>query len=76
MSTDILVDPTFLGCKPQASLINSKPKFWDSKSLLLSNPQVYRGLVGKLIFLTVRPHDIAYTVGLLSQFMHVPHEIH
>ena len=32
--------------------------------------------MGKLIYLNVTCPDITYTVGLLSQFMHAPQQIH
>ena len=73
---DILIEVELLGCKPRASPIDSKPNFWDSTSPLLADVHAYRGLVGMLIYLTGTRPDITYTVGLLSQFMHAPQEIH
>ena len=73
---DILEETCLLGCKPQSSPIDSKPQFWDSTSPPLTDANIYQCLVGKLIYLTVTRPDITYTVGLLSQFMHSPQEIH
>ena len=73
---DILEETSLLGCKPQSSPIDNKPQFWDSTSPPLTDANIYRRLVGKLIYLTVTRPDITYTVGLLSQFMHSPQEIH
>ena len=73
---DILKETSLLGCKPQSSPIDSKPQFWDSTSPPLTDANIYRCLVGKLICLTVTRPDITYTAGLLSQFMHTPQEIH
>ncbi|KAL6335996.1 hypothetical protein AAG906_003623 [Vitis piasezkii] len=39
---------------------------------LLSNPESYRRLVGRLIYLAVTRPDLAYSVHILSQFMHEP----
>ena len=50
--------------------------FWDSSSSLFKDVGRYRHLIGKLIYLTVTPFDIAYTMGVLSQFMHEPRIIH
>ena len=63
---DIIEETCLLGCKPQSSPIDSKPQFWDSTSPPLTDANIYRRLVGKLIYLTVTRPDITYTVGLLS----------
>ena len=73
---DILEETGLLGCKPQSSPIDSKPQFWDITSPPLTDANIYRRLLGKLIYLTITRPDITYTVGLLSQFMHSPQEIH
>ncbi|RVX10006.1 Retrovirus-related Pol polyprotein from transposon RE2 [Vitis vinifera] len=39
---------------------------------LLSNPESYRRLVGRLIYLAVTRPDLAYSVHILSQFMQEP----
>ncbi|XP_056688402.1 uncharacterized mitochondrial protein AtMg00810-like [Spinacia oleracea] len=42
----------------------------------LSHPEMYEQLVGKLIYLTITRPDIAYTVHVLSKFMHAPTSVH
>ncbi|RDX80809.1 hypothetical protein CR513_38594, partial [Mucuna pruriens] len=37
-----------------------------------SNPERYRRLVGKLIYLTITRPDISFAVGVVSQFMQAP----
>ncbi|KAF5477874.1 hypothetical protein F2P56_004483 [Juglans regia] len=49
-------------------------KLNDTNGALLVNPASYCRLVGHLIYLTISRPDIAYTVNLLSQFMHAPRE--
>jgi len=42
----------------------------------LSDPEVYRRLVGKLIYLTITRPDISFAAQVLSQFMHEPAKKH
>ena len=42
----------------------------------LANKEQYQGLVGKLIYLSHTRPDIAYTVGIVSRFMHFPQTDH
>ena len=39
---------------------------------LFENPETYRRLLGKLNYLTVTCHDIAYPVNIINQFMSSP----
>lgn len=40
------------------------------------NPVYYQQLVGKLMYLIITRPDIAFTVHILSQFMHKPTSVH
>lgn len=42
----------------------------------LPQPVIYQRLLGKLIYLTITRPDIAFSVQLISQFMHSPTTVH
>ena len=51
-------------------------KLHKSSSVPLSDPTIYRKLVGRLLYLTHTRHDIYYVVGRLSQCLQSPTDIH
>ncbi|XP_014496849.1 uncharacterized protein LOC106758439 [Vigna radiata var. radiata] len=64
------------GCKP-----SSTPFLKDISSLYkednhLDDPQSYRRLIGKLLYLTNTRPDLCFTINLLSQFMQFPTNSH
>ncbi|KAM2855117.1 hypothetical protein FF1_025475 [Malus domestica] len=72
---DLLDEAHMLDCKAARTPLVSKLQLDDS-SELLSNPSVYQRMVGKFIYLTITRPDIAYSVSLISQFMHSPTLLH
>ena len=48
----------------------------DQDGRLLIDDGQYQNLVGKLIYLALTRSDIAFVVGVISQFMHVPRTPH
>lgn len=51
-------------------------KFNTDKSPLLTNPERYRRLIGRLLYLNLTRPDMAYVVQQLSQYVHTPHQEH
>ncbi|CAH9081989.1 unnamed protein product [Cuscuta epithymum] len=73
---DILSENGYLNCKPYSTPMDSKIKLSKENGTALSDPKVYRTLIGKLLYLTVTRPDIAYSVQTLSQFLAKPTDIH
>ncbi|GKV47882.1 hypothetical protein SLEP1_g54737 [Rubroshorea leprosula] len=73
---DILRDSGYMGCKPCAFPTDQNIKLDTSSGELLSDPSLYRRLVGRLLYLTITRPYITYAVNLLSQFMHEPRQPH
>ncbi|CAL8999194.1 unnamed protein product [Prunus brigantina] len=71
---EILKDYGFLGARPIAFPMDDT-KLCD-RGELLKDPEKYRRLVGRLIYLTITRPDITYSVHVLSRFMHEPRVPH
>ncbi|CAM8949458.1 unnamed protein product [Rhodiola kirilowii] len=69
---ELLESANLTDCKPVKTPMELKHKLSLSQAPLLDDPLPYRILVGKLIYLTITRPDLAYTVHILSQFMHKP----
>ena len=74
--TDLLKETGKLGCKPVATPMEPNQKLGDGKEEPAVNKEMYQRLVGKLIYLAHTRPDIAYSVSMISQFMHDPRESH
>ena len=72
---EIIKDTGLLGAAPVDTPMERNLKLSD-KSDLLKDPERYRRLVGRLIYLTVSRPDITYSVHILSRFMHQPRKDH
>ena len=73
---DLLQETSLIGCKPETTSFDQSLDFRDNFSPLLEDVGRYRRLIGKLIYLIVTRLDIAYIVGILSQFMQEPRTVH
>ncbi|GMJ02586.1 hypothetical protein HRI_003927800 [Hibiscus trionum] len=72
----LLEDTDSLGKKPSNLPINPSHKLSSTTGDLLPDPQIYRRLIGRLLYLTHTRPDITYTVHLLSQYVSSPRTSH
>lgn len=67
---DILTDVGILEAKPIVFPMEQNHHLRKAKGSLLSFPDSYRCVVGRLIYLTFTRSDLAYSIHILEQFMH------
>ncbi|KAK2991799.1 hypothetical protein RJ640_013130 [Escallonia rubra] len=72
---DLLKETGMSWCCPVETPIDPNQKLGDNKGDPV-NTSRYQKLVGKLIYLSHTRPGIAFSVSLVSQFMHSPHEEH
>ena len=63
-------------CKPAETSIIQNHGLKIEEGAVLTDKQRYQHLVGKLIYLSHTRPDIAYVVGVVSQFMYQPQKDH
>ena len=73
---DIITECGLLGSKPAGSPMDQNHKLAKSESPLLTDPERFRRLTGRLIYLLATRPDLAYSVHILTQFMQKPKEEH
>lgn len=73
---DILADSGMLGSRPVSFTMAQQQQLILDESSFLNDPESYRRLVGRLIYLTITRPDITYSVNFLSQFMQAPRKAH
>ncbi|XP_019055704.1 PREDICTED: uncharacterized protein LOC109115797 [Nelumbo nucifera] len=73
---DLLKDIGKLGAKPVDNPIDVNHKLGDCNDEPIKDARQYQRLVGRLLYLSMTRPDIAYPVGVLSQFMHAPKAAH
>ena len=73
---DLLQELNMLNAKPLQLPMGSHLKLSAYAGKRLSDPEVYRRLIGKLIYLTITRPDISFAVQVLSHFIHEPVEEH
>ena len=73
---DLLSEVRLLECKPVGTPIAQNHRLGEYSNQVPISKGRYQRLVGKLIYLSHTGPDIAYTVSIVSQFMHCPSEDH
>ncbi|RVW29045.1 Retrovirus-related Pol polyprotein from transposon RE1 [Vitis vinifera] len=74
--TDLLAEIGKIGCKPVSTLMDPNHKLEEAKEEPVVDKRMYQRLVGRLIYLAHTWPDIAYSMSVISQFMHDPREPH
>ncbi|KAL0374404.1 UNVERIFIED_CONTAM: Retrovirus-related Pol polyprotein from transposon RE1 [Sesamum radiatum] len=73
---DILQDTGLATCKPTSTPLLLGLKLSSASSPPLSDPEPYRRLVGRLLYLSFTRPDISFGAQQLSQFVHQPGQVH
>ncbi|XP_074290212.1 uncharacterized protein LOC141616943 [Silene latifolia] len=73
---DILKEAGLLGCKPASVPMEPSHQLGTSTAPPLEDPQPYRLLVGRLVYLTITRPELIYSVHILAQFMNAPRTDH
>ena len=73
---DLLAEIGKIGCKLVSTLMDPNHKLGEAKQEPMVDKRMYQRLVGRLMYLAHTRPDIAYSVSVISQFMHDPREPH
>ncbi|KAJ4812579.1 Retroelement pol polyprotein-like [Rhynchospora pubera] len=73
---DILTECGLLGSKPVAFPMEQNHKLSAAIGEPMTDPERYRRLVGRLIYLTITRPELCYSVHILAQFMQAPLQSH
>ncbi|KAJ9559500.1 hypothetical protein OSB04_004660 [Centaurea solstitialis] len=73
---DLLAETGMIDCKPANTPMIMNQKLYMEEKAEPADKERYQRMVGKLIYLSHTRPDIAYAVGVVSQFMHQPQKDH
>ncbi|XP_042962943.1 uncharacterized mitochondrial protein AtMg00810-like [Carya illinoinensis] len=73
---DILSYSGMLGCKPLKIPLDQNFNISKEDSNPITDPSIFRRLIGRLLYLTITRPDICFSVQVLSQFMDCPNDTH
>ena len=72
----LLTDTGLLGCKPAKTPMKPNLKLSKEEGELLTDPMMYRRLIGKFLYLIITRPDLSFSIYRLSQFMSSPRQPH
>ena len=75
-ATDLLNRFNMFTCKPSSTPYFSVSRLTKTQGTALSDPTLFRSLVGALQYLTFTQPDLSFAVNQVCQFMHSPTDIH
>lgn len=75
-TTDLISLAGLTSATPVDTPLEVNVKYRRDEGDLLSDPLLYRQLVGSLNYLTITRPDISFAVQQVSQFMHTPRHLH
>lgn len=73
---DIISECVLTGAKPAETPLEQNHGLATANGELYSDPEQYRRLVGRLVYLVITRPELSYTVHILAQFMHTPRRRH
>lgn len=73
---DLLKEFGMMKATPLKLLMDANAQLTPDKGKLLTDPQPYQKLLGKLIYLTITRPDLAFPVHTLAQYMQRPTNVH
>ncbi|RVW61442.1 Retrovirus-related Pol polyprotein from transposon RE1 [Vitis vinifera] len=74
--TNLLAETGKIGCKPISTPMDPNHKLREAQEEPMVDKRMYQRLVGRLIYLAHTRPNIAYSMSVISQFMHDPREPH
>jgi len=70
---DLLKETDIIDCRLMDSPMDPNQELMPKQSESLSDPEIYRRLIRKHIYLTITRSDLSFVIDGVIQFMHVPH---
>ena len=67
-AADILSDIGLTACKPVTFPLLTNLKSYTDSGVILPNPEAYKKLIGKLLYLKITRTDLSYSIQHLSSF--------